>query len=146
MSKPPTKNDKDKPRLHLINPRWQLEVAQALALGEEKYGVDNWRSGQGLSVQRIMDAMERHTLAMKMGENTDPESNLSHASHIAACSMMLHYFLHSNGRTPQNDDRKWTAAGAHKALTRSASDHDRDLGEDKPNKEGRIDEERKTDD
>nr|WP_244982022.1 dATP/dGTP diphosphohydrolase domain-containing protein [Corallococcus exercitus] len=41
----------------------------------------NWR--------RYVGAALRHTLAFARGEDTDPETGLSHLAHTAACLMIL---------------------------------------------------------
>jgi len=62
------------------------EMARALLLGIDKYGVKNYH---GLSEFRITDAMFRHLIAHMEGEYYDKESKLPHMAHVAANAMML---------------------------------------------------------
>jgi hypothetical protein len=63
--------------------------AQACALGAEKYGAYNWRGGHPINMTTYLDAMERHILAFRDGEDIDPESGVSHLGHIIAGAAIL---------------------------------------------------------
>lgn len=75
------KFDYNKPRMSLVPASLNLEVAKVLTYGARKYKPDNWRKVK--SLERYLDALERHLMAYKSGEMVDPESGLSHMSHIA---------------------------------------------------------------
>jgi hypothetical protein len=95
-----TKHDKYKPRLDLIPVSAQLEEAEVLAFGAEKYGEHNWRKGMAWS--RPYAAALRHLLAWGEGEDLDPESGISHLAH-ARCNLgFLLEYLKSH---PELDDR-----------------------------------------
>lgn len=84
------KFDSGKPPISLI-PRSAIEAeARVLGFGAEKYGRDNWR--KGMSWSRVVDAIQRHALAIADGELTDPESGEPHAAHIrAGCGFLIEY-------------------------------------------------------
>lgn len=69
--------------------------------GEAKYARDNYRSGKGLSVFRLLKALARHTVLRMNGQKIDDESGLDHADHIAATANMICETLR---RFPENDD------------------------------------------
>lgn len=81
------KNDTDKLRYDLIPPGSLKELAQVLTLGAKKYGPDNWRKCKEPS--RYIAAIFRHLEAYRGGELRDPESGLSHMTHIMTNAMFL---------------------------------------------------------
>lgn len=94
------KNDKDKPRVDLLDPLALEGIAAVLAFGAKKYAAHNWRGG--ISYSRLLGAAIRHTFAILRGEDTDPESGLPHVDHLG-CSWM---FLSNMMKTrPDLDDR-----------------------------------------
>lgn len=95
-----SKFDGGKPPAALIPPRAALEVAAVLGFGASKYGAHNWR--QGISTNRLMSAALRHQLAFLAGEDTDPESGLSHLAH-AACGLLM--LIETLTAHPELDDR-----------------------------------------
>lgn len=76
-----------KPRLSLTPPIAQIEAAKVLTFGATKYSPWNWR--KGLSFMEIVDSLERHLAAWKMGEDTDADSKLTHVGHIVCNAMFL---------------------------------------------------------
>lgn len=58
-------------------------VAPVFALGARKYGRLNWRT-QPIREVAYIEAAERHLLALKDGQDIDPESGVSHWAHLAA--------------------------------------------------------------
>lgn len=56
-------------------------VAQVAGHGAGKYGRLNWMRGYDWSL--AYDAMQRHLLKWQAGEDTDPESGMSHLAHAA---------------------------------------------------------------
>lgn len=81
------KHDEDKIRLDLVPPEALEEIAKALAFGASKYTDHNWR--KGFIWSRVSAALLRHMYAWLKKEDSDPESGLSHLSHVGACVMFL---------------------------------------------------------
>ena len=95
------KFDQGKAPLSLIDPRFTEEVARVLAIGEQKYGRANW---QGLKVERLLDAVKRHTLELEKSNDHDDETGLHHAAHAASGLMFIYWLLNNR---PESDDRRW---------------------------------------
>lgn len=108
------KNDGNKPKLGLIHPALLIQTAFVLEEGDAQYGEGNWK---GLFLSRVIDAMDRHLLAIKSGEDIDSKSCKPHYAHIAAgCSFLAWY--HENGVLGSSqDDRPWLD---HESRTRAA--------------------------
>lgn len=81
------KFDQDKLPLHLLSTEAMNQTAAVLAFGAQKYAEHNWRNGFAWS--RPLSAAMRHITAFNAGEDTDPESGLSHLAHAACCIMFL---------------------------------------------------------
>lgn len=81
------KFDSGKPRMALVPASLGVEVAKVMTYGAKKYKVNNWRKVQ--SQEPYINALERHLAAYKNGEMNDPESGLSHMSHIACNAAFL---------------------------------------------------------
>ena len=81
------KFDQDKLPLHLLSTEAMNQTAAVLAFGAQKYAEHNWRKGFAWS--RPLSAAMRHITAFNAGEDTDPESGLSHLAHAACCIMFL---------------------------------------------------------
>ena len=74
------------------------EVGKVYAMGAEKYSPDGWRSNGGMGYRRLISAGCRHFFAWIRGEDTDPESGLSHLAHAAWNILaLLEYHLTENG-------------------------------------------------
>ena len=82
-----TKYDSGKPRMDLLDTYAIEQLAKVLTFGAEKYAAHNWR--QGLPKSRLIAAGLRHIFAYLRGEDTDPESGLSHIAHAMCCCMFL---------------------------------------------------------
>lgn len=93
------KYDGDKPRMDLLDPHAIEQLAKVLTFGATKYAAHNWR--QGLHKSRLIAAGLRHLFAYLRGEDTDPETGLSHAAHAMCCCMFLLGLEHR----PELDDR-----------------------------------------
>jgi hypothetical protein len=87
-SSAPRKFDHGKPQVNLIPSVALIEMGKVLAFGAQKYDRGNW--AKGLATSRYYDAATRHLLAWNAGEDTDPESGLSHLAHAAVnlCFML----------------------------------------------------------
>jgi len=94
------KYDKDKVPMDLVTPEFMEQLSAVLGFGASKYGRHNWRAGIGSS--RLIAAAYRHLTAINGGEDTDQESNLPHAAHVA-CNMMFLMWMLKN--KPELDDR-----------------------------------------
>jgi len=82
------KYDSGKPQYGLLPPLALLETVKVLTFGAQKYAPDNWRYVDNAQ-RRYFDAAQRHLWAWKMGETSDPESNLNHLAHALCCIMFL---------------------------------------------------------
>ena len=63
------------------------EMTVAMEYGEQKYGRNNWKKGMEWS--RLVDAAQRHGLAIVRGEDIDAESGNRHVAHMLASIHML---------------------------------------------------------
>ena len=81
------KFDSAKPRMALVPSSLGYEVGRVVTYGAKKYKVNNWRKVK--SQEPYINALERHLAAFKNGEVNDPESGLSHMSHIACNAAFL---------------------------------------------------------
>jgi len=88
------KKDEGKLQWSLIPLKAMTEVAKVYQMGAEKYAPGNWK--RGLRYSRIYNAMMRHLIAWKEGEDNDPESHLNHLAHVAwGCLALIYYSLKS---------------------------------------------------
>lgn len=94
-----TKYDSEKPRMSLIDPEALIELAKVLTFGAEKYDAENWRKGMDWS--RLISSLLRHINAFQRGEDTDPETGLSHMAHAMCNCMFLVWY--SNYRKEYDD-------------------------------------------
>ena len=85
------KFDQDKPRMELLPMEALREVSKVLTFGAKKYRANNWRSG--LEYSRLYGAMLRHLTSFVEGEDTDPESQLSHIAHMVCGGLFLLTFI-----------------------------------------------------
>lgn len=98
------KFDSDKAPLALIDPRFIEEIARVCAMGEQKYGANNWR---GLTVERLISAVKRHLASVEISEDIDEESGYSHIAHAASGLMFINWIL---ANRPEQDDRRWAGS------------------------------------
>lgn len=99
-SKSGVKFDNGKVPLELLPALPLIKIGQVLEFGAKKYNDHNWRKGMKWS--RVAGAALRHFLAWLNGEDTDPESGLSHLAHCACCLLFL---LEYEKTKPELDDR-----------------------------------------
>ena len=98
--------------------QWDLlpwtELEQIVAVfehGAERYGANNWR--QGFRYGRLWNAMMRHLVAFKKGENTD-QSGHHHLAHAAAtCLMLLAHHNEQLGRDDRTRDEDILIRNSH---------------------------------
>lgn len=87
------KYDSKKPRMELLSVPALIEISKVLTYGADKYtvgdvsGAHNWR--KGFKWSRLYGAALRHLTAHMDGDDTDPESGLSHLAHLGCCVMFL---------------------------------------------------------
>ena len=75
-------------------------MVQVLEMGAEKYDKHNWK--KGMPITQVSESLMRHLFAFLNGEETDPESGLSHISHVMCNAMFIEYIMREK---PQFDDR-----------------------------------------
>lgn len=80
-----------------------MEVSKVLAFGATKYAPRNWE--KGIHYSRVVAAALRHGLAYFSGEETDPETGLTHLAHYGCCLMFLASFV-MRGQGAKWDDRR----------------------------------------
>lgn len=86
---PKTKAGAAKPALISVIPTAALlHLGEVMKLGATKYGAFNWRETK-VPVETYMDAAMRHLLSYQDGEDTDPESGMSHLAHVMACMSII---------------------------------------------------------
>lgn len=116
------KFDTGKPPMNLLDRHALEEIGRVLAFGAVKYGPEQWRGG--IRYSRLIAAAMRHLTAYNSGEDTDPETGLSHMAHLGCCVMFL---LWMEKHRPDLDDR-WRPT--HNTMTRSKVIVGIDEGED----------------
>ena len=96
-----TKADEGKIPLDLLAFDALEGTASVLQFGAKKYAPRNWE--KGIAFSRVFAALLRHLFAWWRGEDTDPETGLSHLHHAACCVMFLQAY--TIRKTPDTDDR-----------------------------------------
>lgn len=97
-----------KPPLHAIPPVALLHLGQAMADGERKYGLVNWRE-RTVSSSVYYDAMMRHLLEWWDGTDRAADSGRHHLAHVMACCAIL---LDAENIGRLNDNRPAVPGGA----------------------------------
>lgn len=77
-----------KVQLGLFPAAGKIYGALALEDGARKYGPYNFRDKK-VKMSVYLDAMERHLLALRDGEDTAEDSKLPHLAHILGCAGIL---------------------------------------------------------
>ena len=95
------KYDVGKPRMDLLPPIAQEQVAEAFTYGANKYAPWNYLN-EGLDTSRLFAATIRHLNEWNKGNDIDPESNVSHLGHAGANIAML---IETLKHYPNKDDR-----------------------------------------
>ena len=104
------KNDAGKPDLSLIPFCAEVALAEALMVGEKKYGRFNYTNG--LSANRLIASMRRHLGQWADGEERCQEDKQLHLGSVMAIASML-IDLQRLGRL--QDDRFFKSPEAQKA-------------------------------
>ena len=87
------KYDEGKLQYSLIPPIATKALAEVLTFGASKYAPNSWQKVPDAE-RRYLDALIRHLEAYRSGEEFDPESNLSHLSHLLCNASFLLHFQH----------------------------------------------------
>jgi hypothetical protein len=96
---------------HVVPPAIIAEMALALGEGARKYGAYNWRV-EGVLASVYYSAAHRHLTAWFEGEDTDPDSGLSHLTKvIAGLTVLRDAMLRGN----MKDDRPPKTVGCVQA-------------------------------
>lgn len=74
--------------LGLVPAAGKIYAAMAMADGAKKYGPYNWRDKK-VRLTIYLDAIERHLIAYRDGEDCALDSKLPHLAHIIACGCIL---------------------------------------------------------
>lgn len=90
-----------KPSLSVVPPVGIYHMAQAMADGEQKYGLMNWREHR-VSSSVYYDAAMRHLMAWHDGENQASDSGVHHLGHAMACLAII---LDAESLGQLNDNR-----------------------------------------
>lgn len=85
------KFDHEKLRWDLIPMECVEEIVKVLTMGSVKYGPNNWQLVEDAE-ERYYAALLRHLSAWRQGEHKDPESGLSHMSHVLCNAIFLSWF------------------------------------------------------
>lgn len=81
-------NNNKVPMSHTLDfPRAMSLLSQVAAMGAKKYERGNFQKGQDASI--TIDCMMRHLYKWWAGEDTDPESGLSHLGHVMWNAVVL---------------------------------------------------------
>jgi hypothetical protein len=117
----PQKHDQGKVRLELLPPEFLIGIGKVLTFGAGKYAPGNWAIGDGFEWSRLYGAMLRHLTAWASGEETDPESGLSHLYH-AGC--MLAFLCAHMERGHGKDDRQEIGIRSIKSAAQQMAESD----------------------
>lgn len=77
-----------KPSMNAIPPAALIELGAAMADGARKYGKFNWREHE-VTTSVYEDAIWRHLLAYRDGQDFAPDSRIHHLGHVMACCAIL---------------------------------------------------------
>jgi hypothetical protein len=80
-----------KPPVDLVPPTLPRGIARVLGKGAQKYSRGNWM--RGMSYSEVIAAAERHLLAIKEGEDIDPESGELHIYHLGCELAFLSWYM-----------------------------------------------------
>jgi len=89
------KFDSEKIRPGLIPPECLKAIAEIMTFGADKYSADNWKL---VDPDKYVDALWRHYIAWKTGEDKDAESGLAHVAHFATNAVFLLWFEIENNK------------------------------------------------
>lgn len=99
---PKTAIGSKKPGTAAIPPIAIIAMGRAMRDGEIKYGRFNWRD-KTVTTSVYTDAIDRHMLAFRDGEDLASDSGVEHLAHVMACCSIL---LDAMSVGNLNDDRR----------------------------------------
>jgi len=97
-----SKFDGGKVRMDLLPVYPLKKVAEILTMGSQKYGDNNWRTGEPVKLSRHYAGVQRHLNAFWSGEDIDPESGQTHLAH-AICGLLFMLELHARDGSNVDD-------------------------------------------
>lgn len=66
----------------------RIMAARVFANSAPEYGASNWRVKK-VRMSIYLDAIDRHTIALRAGQDIDPKSGEPHEAHINACTAII---------------------------------------------------------
>lgn len=112
--------DGAKCRVDLIPSWFTAGIGWVLTYGAAKYPDTeeraNWKGG--IKVRKLLASAERHLLAIKAGEDVDPESRLPHWAHMATDVAMAQWMIYHR---PDLDDREFEVEELDELAERGAA-------------------------
>lgn len=69
-------------------------MVRVLEVGVLKYSRDNWK--KGFPRHELLESAMRHLVALMDGEETDPETGLSHMGHLQCNTLFYNYCQRNN--------------------------------------------------
>ncbi len=105
-----TKDDSQKPMMHLLPMGALFGASQVLTMGAKKYTPNGYKTVPDAK-NRYTSALLRHLTSIQEGEEFDEESGLPHIDHITCCALILSW--HQKNSTESNLDEE-----THEAMRR----------------------------
>jgi len=97
------KHDAGKLQYSLIPTCATKALAEVLTFGAKKYAPNSWQGVEN-GERRYLDALYRHLEAYRSGEQSDPDSGLSHLSHaICNVAFLIHFEEQRNEATSHTE-------------------------------------------
>lgn len=87
MAEEGKKLDSGKDRWDLLPTDSVRLIVKVLNFGAVKYSDRNWE--KGMKYGRLYGALQRHLTAWWEGEDSDPETGISHLAHVGCCVLFL---------------------------------------------------------
>lgn len=91
-----------KPKLFSVPPVSFLALGAAMQNGADKYGLYNWRDSE-VTASVFYDAMLRHLLDWREGQDHAPDSGIHHLAHLMAGAAII---IDAQAQGVFIDDRK----------------------------------------
>lgn len=91
------KFDKEKLLYHLIPAECLEQLCKVYTFGARKYGENNWIKLDN-PIIRFSDALERHFIEFKKGNQLDNETGINHLAHVAWNAFSLLWFELKNNK------------------------------------------------
>lgn len=99
------KFDNNKLRWDLLPIECAEECVKVLTMGAAKYAPNNWQLVENAE-ERYYAALLRHLSAWRQGELVDPESGLSHLSHVMCNVVFLLWFDKNKLKTQTSNESR----------------------------------------